>query len=51
MQRNILEIDKAFRQELHGISRMSADAVEELLALRGHCLDGGFGACDYFYGR
>jgi hypothetical protein len=51
MQHNSMEIDKAFRQELHDISGMPTNAVEELLALCGYCLDGGLGACDHFHGR
>jgi hypothetical protein len=49
MQRNIMENDKASRQELHDISGMSPNAVEELLAVRGYGLDGSFRACDHIH--
>ena len=44
-----MENDKASRQELHDISGMSPNAVEELLAVRGYGLDGSFRACDHFH--
>jgi hypothetical protein len=49
MQRNIMENDKASRQELHDISGMSPNPVEELLAICGYGLDGSFRACDHIH--